>query len=46
MNGMFENRRGLKDLAKHLHVAESIREHVLDFVATPRRANGIIQQVF
>jgi hypothetical protein len=33
MNGMFENSRGLKDLAKHLHIAESIREHVLDFVA-------------
>jgi hypothetical protein len=33
MNGMFENSRGLKDLAKHLHIAESIREHFLDFVA-------------
>ena len=33
MNGMFENRRGLKDLlAKHLHI-DSIREQVLDFVA-------------
>jgi hypothetical protein len=33
MNGMFKNSRGLKDLAKHLHIAESIREHVLYFVA-------------
>jgi hypothetical protein len=30
---MFENSRGLKDLAKHLHIAESIRQHCLDFVA-------------
>jgi hypothetical protein len=33
MNGMFKNSRGLKDLAKHLYIAESIKEHVLDFVA-------------
>ena len=33
MNGMFKNSRGLRDLAKHLHIAECIREHVLDFVA-------------
>jgi hypothetical protein len=33
MNGMFKNNRGLKDLAKHLHIAESIREHTIDFFA-------------
>ena len=33
MNGMFKNSRGLRDLAKHLHIAECIREHVLDFIA-------------
>jgi hypothetical protein len=33
MNGLFENSRGLRDLAKHLHIAECIRDHGLDFVA-------------
>jgi hypothetical protein len=33
MNGIFRNSRGLKDLAKHLHIVDCIREHVLDFVA-------------
>jgi hypothetical protein len=33
MNGMFKNSRGLKDLDNHLYIADSIREHVLDFVA-------------
>jgi hypothetical protein len=33
MNVMFQNNRGLRDLAKHLHIAECIREHCLDFVA-------------
>jgi hypothetical protein len=33
MNGMFSNTRGLRDLAKHLHTANSIGEHCLDFVA-------------
>ena len=33
MNGMFKNSRGLRDLAKHLHIADCIREHNLDFVA-------------
>ena len=33
MNGMFMNSRGLRDLAKHLHIADCIREHNLDFVA-------------
>jgi hypothetical protein len=33
MNGMFKNSRGLQDLAKHLHIAESIRDYALDFVA-------------
>jgi hypothetical protein len=32
MNGMFFNSRGLKDLAKHLHIADCIAEHCLDFV--------------
>jgi hypothetical protein len=30
---MFENSRGLKDLAKHLHIAENISEHCLEFIA-------------
>src|SRR6266511_3982976 len=33
MNGMFMNSRGLGDLAKHLHVADCVRDHDLDFVA-------------
>jgi hypothetical protein len=33
MNGMFKNSIGLKELAKHLHIADSIRKHALDFVA-------------
>jgi hypothetical protein len=33
MNDMFKNSRDLKDLAKHLYIAKSIKEHVLDFVA-------------
>jgi hypothetical protein len=32
MNGMFSNNRGLKDLDKHLHIADCITEHCLDFV--------------
>jgi hypothetical protein len=30
---MFKNSIGLKYLDKHLHIAESIKEHVLDFIA-------------
>src|SRR5437016_6518482 len=33
MNGMFMNSRGLGDLAKHLHIAQCVRDHDLDFVA-------------
>jgi hypothetical protein len=33
MNGMFLKSRGLRDLAKHLHVAHCINDHNLDFVA-------------
>jgi hypothetical protein len=33
MNGMIKNSKGLRDLAKHLHIAESMREYGLDFVA-------------
>ena len=33
MNGMFMNSRGLGDLAKHLHIADCVRDHDLDFVA-------------
>jgi hypothetical protein len=33
MNGMLKNSRGLRDLAKHLHITESIREHILYCVA-------------
>jgi hypothetical protein len=33
MNGMFKNSRGLRDLAKHLHIAECISDHSLDFIA-------------
>ena len=32
MNGMFLNSRGLRDLAKHVRIADSIRDHSLDFV--------------
>ena len=33
MNGMFSNSRGLRDLAKHLHIADCVRDHNLDFLA-------------
>jgi hypothetical protein len=33
MNGMFNNNRGLGDLAKHLHIAHCINDNNLDFVA-------------
>jgi hypothetical protein len=33
MNGMFSSIRCLRDLDKHLHTANSIGEHCLDFVA-------------
>ena len=33
MNGMFMNSRGIGDLAKHLHIAQCIRDHNLDFMA-------------
>ena len=33
MNGMFANSRGFSDLAKHLHFADCIRDHNLDFLA-------------
>jgi hypothetical protein len=33
MNGMFTNSRGLRDLAKHLHIAHCVNDHKLDFVA-------------
>ena len=32
MNGMFLNSRGLRDLAKHVRIADFIRDHSLDFV--------------
>ena len=32
MNGIFENSRGLRDLAKHARIADFIRDHRLDFV--------------
>jgi hypothetical protein len=32
MNGMLSNSRGLGDLAKHLFVADCIRDHNLDFL--------------
>jgi hypothetical protein len=33
MNGMFMNNTGLHDLFKQLHSVDSVRGHVLDFVA-------------
>ena len=33
MNGMFLNSRGLRDLAKHVHIVDCIKEHNLDFAA-------------
>ena len=32
MNDMFENSRGLDDLAKHLHFVGCIQDHNLDFL--------------
>ena len=33
MNGIFTNSRGIGDLAKHLNIAQYVRDHKLDFVA-------------
>ena len=33
MNGIFENSRGLGDLAQHLNIAHQVRDHNLDFLA-------------
>ena len=33
MRGKIWNSRGLRDLAKHLHIADYIKDHELDFVA-------------
>ena len=33
MNGIFENSRGLGDLAKHLNIAHHVRDYKLDFLA-------------
>ena len=33
MKGKIWNSRGLRDLAKHIHIADCVREHELDFVA-------------
>ena len=33
MNGIFENSRGLGDLAKHLNIAHQVRDYNLDFLA-------------
>ena len=33
MNGIFINSRGLGDLTKHLHFADAVRNHNLDFLA-------------
>ena len=33
MNGIFMNSRGLGDLAKHLNIAQYVRDHNLDFLA-------------
>ena len=32
MNGIFSNSKGLHDLAKHVRIVDSIRDHNLDFV--------------
>ena len=32
MNGIFENSRGIRDLAKHARIADLIQDHRLDFV--------------
>ena len=46
MNGMFKNSRGLRDLAKHLHIAECISDHSLDFIAISETGvEGISQEV-
>ena len=44
MNGMFHNRRGLRDLAKHLHIALCSRDHNLDFVAISETGRRDISQ--
>jgi hypothetical protein len=33
MNVIFLNSRGLRDLAKHLHIVDCCRDHNLNFVA-------------
>jgi hypothetical protein len=39
MNGIFTNSRGLCELAKHLYIAECIRDHFLDCVAILETGN-------
>ena len=33
MNGIFENSRGLGNLAKHLNIVHHVRDYKLDFLA-------------
>jgi hypothetical protein len=43
---MLKNRRGLRDLATHLHIAYCIHDHSLDFVAISETAEEISLKVY
>src|SRR4051812_28184240 len=44
MNDIFLNSRGLYDLAKHLHIVLSAREHNLDFIAISKTGTSEFSQ--
>jgi hypothetical protein len=46
MNGMFSNRKGLGDLAKHLFFTDCIRDHNLDFLAILKTGRRDFTQSF
>jgi hypothetical protein len=46
MNGMFQNSRGLGDLAKHSHIADGCRDYDLDFIAISETGRRNFSQSF
>jgi hypothetical protein len=46
MNGMFRNSRGLRDLAKHSHIADGCRDYDLDFLAISETGRRNFSQSF
>jgi hypothetical protein len=46
MNGMFRNSRGLRDLAKHSHIADCCKDYNLDFIAISETGKRDYSQSF